>query len=154
MRNTAQLFCIVRCISRRSFAVGVPPLTAASAGGGKKKSTTLNRRGAAAANEWQPLLWAAKENHMPIAKLLLDLGADINEQQPITTSSSQYSALHLVAQKGHEEMTQFLLDRGIKKELRDKHNNTALMLAEKKQNASIVSLLGGDPTQMKRGPVD
>jgi hypothetical protein len=118
--------------------------------GGKKKSTTLNRRGAAAANEWQPLLWAAKENHMPIAKLLLDLGADINEQQPITTSSSQYSALHLVAQKGHEEMTQFLLDRGIKKELRDKHNNTALMLAEKKQNREIIVMLGGDPDAMIR----
>jgi hypothetical protein len=29
--------------------------------------------------------------------------------------------------------------------LRDKHNNTALMLAEKKQNREIIIMLGGDP---------
>ena len=32
-------------------------------------------------------------------------------------------------------MVGFLLERGIERKLRDKHNNTALMLAEKKQTA-------------------
>ena len=77
------------------------------------KAIVLNRRGASAASEWQPLLWACKNDNMPIVRMLLDLGLDVNEQQPLTTSSSQYSALHLVAQKGHEEMARFLLSRGI-----------------------------------------
>ena len=77
--------------------------------------------------------------------MLLDLKADINEQQPITTALSAQTALMYAAQKGHEEMTKYLLDRGADKKLRDKHNNTALMLAEKKQNREIIIMLGGDP---------
>ena len=106
----------------------------------KDKPITLNRRGAFAANDWQPLLWAAKENHVDIAGALLDLGADINEQQPITSSSSKFSALHAASQKGNIEMVQLLLSRGIDKGLRDKHNNTALMLAEKKARAELTWL--------------
>ena len=49
------------------------------------------------------------------------------------------------ATKGLDEMVEFLLQRGANKELRDKHNNTALMLAEKKQNTKVVTLLGGKP---------
>jgi len=81
-------------------------------------------------------------------------GCDLNEQQPITTSSNNSSALHMAATKGLEDMATFLIKRGIKKDLRDKHNNTALMLAEKKQHAPIVTMLGGDPNAMKKGPVE
>ena len=110
----------------------------------------LNRRGASAASEWQPFLWAVKENHVEIAKVMLDLGADVNQQQPNTSSSSQFGALHWASSKGHEDMIKFLLERGIKKDTRDKHNNTALMLAEKKQNGPIVTLLGGDISQIEK----
>ena len=48
---------------------------------GKGKVSILNRRGAFAANDWQPLLWAAKEGHAEMLTTLLDLGLDINEQQ-------------------------------------------------------------------------
>ena len=77
--------------------------------------------------------------------MLLYLGMDINEQQPVTSSSSKFSALHVAAQKGNEEMVKLLLAKGIDKTLRDKHNNTALMLAEKKKHTEIIVLLGGDP---------
>ena len=40
-------------------------------------------------------------------------------------------------------MVKLLLAKGIDKTLRDKHNQTALMLAEKKKHAEIISLLGG-----------
>ena len=110
----------------------------------KDKPITLNRRGAFAANEWQPLLWAAKENHLEIATRLLELGLDINEQQPVTSSSSKFCALHVAAQKGNEEMVKLLLAKGADKTLRDKHNQTALMLAEKKKHEAIVGLLGGE----------
>ena len=119
---------------------------------GNKKNTVLNRRGISAANEWQPFLWAVKENRLDIAECLLDeFGCDINEQQPPTTSTNQSSALHICATKGLEDMCKFIIDRGAKKDLRDKHNNTPLMLAEKKQNAAIVTLLGGDASALKKG---
>ena len=101
----------------------------------------VNRRGAFAANDWQPLLWAAGENHLEIASKLLDLGEDINEQQPVTQISSKYAALHVAAQRGNAEMCKLLLERGADPSLRDKHNNTPLMLAEKKKNADCIQLL-------------
>ena len=123
---------------------------------GAKKNTVLNRRGISAANEWQPFLWAVKENRMDLAECFLDeFGCDPNEQQPITTSSNQSSALHLAANKGLEGMVGWLLKRGVKKELRDKHNNTALRLAESKGNAPIITMLGGDPNaKMRNAPDD
>ena len=113
---------------------------------GNKKNTVLNRRGISAANEWQPFLWAVKENRMDLAECLLDAFAhDINEQQPISTSSNQYSALHIAATKGLDAMAAWLIKLGAKKDLRDKHNNTPLRLAESKGNKDIITLLGGDP---------
>ena len=123
----------------------------AGMGNKKDKAVVLNRRGASSASEWQPLLWAVKENQMAIVDQLLKLGFDINQQQPNTSSSSQFGALHWAAIKGHEDMAKFLLEKGIKKETRDKHNNTALMHAEKKQNVAMITLLGGDPSIVKRG---
>jgi len=120
--------------------------------GGKTKGTVLNRRGAAAANEWQVFLWAAKENRLDLVELLLaEFGCDVNEQQPPSSSSNCFSALHWAATKGLEEMVTVLLKRGAKKETRDKHNNTALMLAEKKGNVPMVVLLGGDAKSVKKG---
>ena len=108
----------------------------------KDRPATLNRRGAFAANEWQPLLWSAKENHLQVATLLIELGVDVNEQQPPTGQlSAKLSALHVAAQKGDLEMVHLLLARGADTNLRDKHNNTALMLAEKKKHAEIIARL-------------
>jgi len=133
------------------FAEGI----GAGMGGKKADAKVLNRRGASAASEWQPFLWAAKEGRVDICEVFLDEhGCDLNEQQPITTSSNNSSALHMAATKGLEDMATFLIKRGIKKDLRDKHNNTALMLAEKNQHAPIVTMLGGDPNAMKKGPVE
>jgi len=115
------------------FAAGV----GAAMGDGrskKEKAAVLHRRGAYAAGDWLPLLWAASENHVEIAKTLLDLGTEINEQQPITQVSAKHSALHVAAQKGCAEIVTLLLERGADRSLRDKHNNTPLMLAEKKKH--------------------
>jgi len=114
----------------------------------KDRPATLNRRGAFAANEWQPLLWAAKENHLQVATKLIELGVDVNEQQPATGQlSAQLSALHVAAQKGNLEMVELLLQKGANVHLKDKHQNTALMLAEKKKHAEIIARLkGGDLT--------
>ena len=48
-------------------------------------------------------------------------------------------------------MATLLIARGAKKDLKDKHNNTPLKLAETKQNDAIIKMLGGDPATLKRG---
>ena len=147
--------CRLLCAELRTFvwADGV----AASMGLAPRKDrpATLNRRGAFAANEWQPLLWAAKENHLQIAKKLIELGVDVNEQQPATGQlSAKLSALHVAAQKGNVEMVDLLLAHGADRTLRDKHNNTALMLAEKKKHMEIIMRLKGEGGIMSGRPGD
>ena len=147
--------CRLLCAELRTFvwADGV----AASMGLAPRKDrpATLNRRGAFAANEWQPLLWAAKENHLQIAKKLIELGVDVNEQQPATGQlSAKLSALHVAAQKGNVEMVDLLLAHGADRTLRDKHNNTALMLAEKKKHMEIIMRLKGEGGIMSCRPGD
>ena len=134
-------------LSSHVFSEGI------SAGmGGKAKGTALNRRGASAANEWQPFLWAVKENRRDLVECLLDeFGADLNEQQGVSSSSNNYSALHICATKGLEDMAKYLIDRGSKKDQKDKHNNTPLKLAETKGNAAIITMLGGDPNALRKG---
>ena len=138
----ARLVCAE--LSTFTFASGI----SSSMGDGKarkERAAVLIRRGAFAANDWQPLHWAAQENHTEVARPLLELNlADINEQQPLTQLSSKYSALHVAAQKGNEEVVRLLLERGADKTLRDKHNNTALNLAEKKKHAEIIAMINGD----------
>ena len=53
----------------------------------------------------------------------------------------------MAAQKGSVEIVKLLLERGIDRSLRDKHNNTALMLAEKKKFTEIIALLNADAKQ-------
>ena len=42
----------------------------------------------------------------------------------------------------------------IKKDLKDKHNNTALKLAESKGNNTIITMLGGDPNALRKGAAE
>ena len=129
------------------FAAGVGATM--GTGSRKDKPAVLHRRGAFAANDWLPLLWAAGENHVELATKMLDLGADINEQQPATQTLHKYSALHAAAQKGNADMVKLLLIRGADTALRDKHGNSALLLAEKKKHTDIISLLA--PCENQRG---
>jgi len=130
------------------FAEGV------SAGMGqesKKGTTTLNRRGGSASASWAPLLWAAKDNNLVVAEMLIDKGHDVNKQEALSNKGlSGYAALHWAAHKGHLQMCELLLSRGANPVMNDKHNNTAQQLAEKKGEKEIVALLesyiSGTPT--------
>lgn len=114
------------------FSEGV----SASMGGGRaagSKAATLNRRGMQAADSWQPLIWAAKDNNLVIARALLDNGHDVNKQEPFQDrGASGYGPLHWAAQKGFVAMTEMLLAAGANPTLTDKHSNTPYSLAEKK----------------------
>jgi len=122
------------------FAEGV----SAGMGGKGGGCTSLNRRGHAGVGEWQPLVWAAKDNNMLVATQLLDTGTDVNMQEPIEDKgASGYAALHWAAMRGFREMLELLIKRGANLELLDKHGNTAKALAMKKGNKEVVRLLEG-----------
>jgi len=121
------------------FAEGV---SAGMGGKGGQGCTSLNRRGHAGVGEWQPLVWSAKDNNLLVATQLLDTGTDVNLQEPMEEKgSSGYAALHWASMRGFKDMIALLLRRNANPELQDKHGNTALMLASKKGNKEVVSML-------------
>ena len=58
-------------------------------------------------NEWTPLLFAAREGDLEIARLLLANGADVNE-----ADASGTAVLLVATVRGHVEFAHFLLERG------------------------------------------
>jgi len=72
----------------------------------------LGRRYGTDAEETQiggftPLLFAARQGHVAVARLLLDGGADVNDRAPDGSS-----ALVVATHSGHRVLTKFLLSRG------------------------------------------
>eukprot|EP00325_Prymnesiales_sp_UTEX-LB-985_P016966 CAMPEP_0174755368 /NCGR_PEP_ID=MMETSP1094-20130205/106211_1 /TAXON_ID=156173 /ORGANISM="Chrysochromulina brevifilum, Strain UTEX LB 985" /LENGTH=715 /DNA_ID=CAMNT_0015961257 /DNA_START=10 /DNA_END=2157 /DNA_ORIENTATION=+ len=148
--------CRMLCaeLEASTFAEGV----SAGMGATTKGTATLNRRGGSASSAWSPLHWAAKDNNLVIAEMLIDKGHDVNKQEPLTNKAlNGYAALHWAAHKGHLEMCELLLSRGANPALNDKHSNTAKALAEKKGEAEVVSLIesymghGAHPSGAKGG---
>ncbi|KOO20837.1 achain structural determinant protein [Chrysochromulina tobinii] len=110
----------------------------------KKGTATLNRRGGSASDSWQPLLWAAKDNNLIVAEMLIAKGHSVNTREPIQDKgNSGYTPLHWAAHKGHLHMVELLLSHGANAAALDKHNNTPKMLAEKKGEKELVALLEG-----------
>ena len=110
----------------------------------KKGTATLNRRGGSASDSWQPLLWAAKDNNLIVAEMLIAKGHSVNTREPIQDKgNSGYTPLHWAAHKGHLHMVELLLSHGANAAALDKHSNTPKMLAEKKGEKELVALLEG-----------
>ena len=60
--------------------------------------------------------------------------------QPATGQlSAKLPALHVAAQKGNLEVVDLLLAKGADRKLLDMHNNTAVILAEKKKHVDIIA---------------
>ena len=109
---------------------------------GKSSTTTLNRRGGHAGDQWQPLIWAAKDGNIIIVEQLLDNGHDINKTEPIQDKgNSAWGPLHWAASKGHMNILQLLLQRGSDCLIKDKHGSTARAIAEKKGLKDVVGVL-------------
>jgi len=67
----------------------------------------VNVRSAGAVARVPPLGTAAFVRLVPLARLLLDAGVDVNGQ-----GEGGFTALHTAAQNGDEEFVRLLLDRG------------------------------------------
>ena len=88
------------------------------------------------------MIWAAKDNNLAVATMLLDKGHDVNHKESMQDKGlSGYAPLHWAAQKGQVQMVELLLSRGANPHAMDKHNNTAKMLAEKKGMSEVITLL-------------
>ena len=78
-KSLSRIDCMLLCAELESnvFAEGV----SASMGNKSKGTATLNRRGGSASDGWQPLIWAAKDNNLAVATMLLDKGHDVNHKE-------------------------------------------------------------------------
>lgn len=113
-----------------------------SAMGAKSKTTTLNRRGGHASDQWQPLIWAAKDGHLLVAEQLLNNGHDINKTEPLQDKgNSAWAPLHWAAAKDNQKILEMLIQRGANVQLKDKHGSMAKTIAEKKNHKAIVAML-------------
>jgi len=98
---------------------------------------------------WTVLMFAAREGHAEIAKILLDNGADVNASGKEGWEWGGATALIIAAEKGHTEIIKIFLARGAKVNGKNNHGNTALMYAAEFGHPEVVKLLlasGADVT--------
>jgi uncharacterized protein len=93
-----------------------------------------------------PLMLAAINNQLELAKVLIDRGADVNRQG--------WTPLHYAATRGHREMIRLLLDHDAYIDSESANGTTPLMLAAYAAPPLAVKLLleeGADPTLVNSG---
>jgi len=102
------------------------------------------------------LHYAASKNHVEIARMLLENGADVNAQDKYGNSP-----LHRASALGHMNITQILLkQKGVRVDLTDREGNTPLHIAVEDENDSVALCLvrhGADinrQNNMERTPLD
>jgi len=71
------------------------------------------------------IIEASRQGHLPIVRLLLEKGADINAQ-----GLQKETALMAAVQKGHSDVVRFLVEKGADKTLQNARGKTALYLAD------------------------
>ena len=87
-----------------------------------------------------PLMLAAFNNHLELAKVLIARGADVNK--------AGWTPLHYASTKGHREMMRLLLDNDAYIDSESSNGTTPLMMAAQYGSADAVKLLldaGADP---------
>jgi len=98
------------------------------------------RRDARDANGFTPLMEAAYRGSLRTARVLLAHGA---------MAPDRNEALLLAAAEGHAPIVRLLLAEGADPGYRSPRGNTALGLARKKKNASVVALLAPAPLAVR-----
>ncbi|HTM10726.1 MAG TPA: ankyrin repeat domain-containing protein [Verrucomicrobiae bacterium] len=88
---------------------------------------------------WTVLMFAAREGHVDIVRLLLDSGAD-----PNATSDNKYDGarpLTIAAEHGNVEVIKLLLSRGADVNGRNAHGDTALMYGAQYNHVDVAKVL-------------
>ena len=93
-----------------------------------------------------PLMLAAINNHLELAKVLIERGAEVNK--------TGWTPLHYAATRGHREMMRLLLDNDAYIDSESANGTTPLMMAAYSAPPLAVKLLleeGADPTLVNNG---
>ena len=83
-----------------------------------------------------PLLYAARNGHEAVVKLLLERGADIDSKDEWGRTP-----LHWAAESGHEAVVKLLLERGAAVDSKDRWGRTPLLWATESGHEAVVKLL-------------
>lgn len=93
-----------------------------------------------------PLMLAAINNHVELAKVLIEHGADVNR--------AGWTPLHYAAANGHRDMIRLLLENDAYIDSESSNGTTPLMMAASSNSPLAVKLLleeGADPTLVNDG---
>jgi hypothetical protein len=80
----------------------------------------------------------AERGHEVLARVLLEIGADVN-----ATDADGRTALNVAAGRGHEEVARLLIENGAGINAKDNRERTALHLAAEKRHEAVARLLIG-----------
>lgn len=118
---------------------GETPLMMAALKGQPEVCKALIARGAEVRlTGWTPLHYAAAGNSLPVTRLLLQQGADVDARAPNGRTALMLAALH-----GSEEIVDSLLAAGADPAARDRNDTAAANLAELAGREKLAARLGG-----------
>jgi len=86
---------------------------------------------------WSALQIAANKGQLEVVKVLIDKGADINYQHPI----SRNTALHLAALSNHPEVVKYLISKGADVNIKLKADVSIIRPLRDEGNIKMVELL-------------
>lgn len=91
-----------------------------------------------------PLLCAVDRNHKELVEILLDYGADVNQQ-----TEYGWTALHRAAYKNHVDMCKYLLKNGSHIDKKDTYGRSALFYGVFKGHKDVVEFLVNEGANTK-----
>jgi ankyrin repeat protein len=83
------------------------------------------------------LLWASREGHLELVRLILENGGDINFQNEVTGETALINS----SKAGHFEIVKFLIKNGANINAKDNKGNTALLCGCTKGHLDIVKMI-------------
>lgn len=123
----------------RQTPAGDTALLMASLGGHLEVVKLLVEAGAPVQTRtgWQPIHYAAFGGSAPVIEYLLDHGADKNALAP----SNRFTPVMLAVRNGNGDAAKLLIARGADLSNRSAGGETALTIAERKEDSALISLL-------------
>jgi ankyrin repeat protein len=86
---------------------------------------------------WSSLQMAAGKGQLAVVKLLVERGADVNYQHPIT----KMTPLHLAAYEGYTDVVKYLLSKGADPNIKMRGNVSILRVVSDLGNTKMAELL-------------